>query len=201
MSDDDLTPARIREATAFVDIEAPPPPGLATAHLVFGTNQIQPIERVAARHHEGLAPLIIVTGGGNRHTGIIEGQWFLKELLTRDVPESAIRVEDRSADTWQNVENALPHIREALALGLRMTAVSKWYHRRTLHCLTTQVPELGDFHAVGWDPVYAGRPVTRADWPSIPDGERRVRREWQECARRVSDGTFQAIERVGTAWR
>ncbi|MEV5569535.1 YdcF family protein [Spirillospora sp. NPDC052269] len=200
MSDDGLSPALIREATAFVDIEAPPPDGLPTAHLVFGTNQIQPIEHVAARHHRGLAPLIIVTGGVNRHTGIIEGQWFLTELLARDVPEAAVRCEDRSADTWQNVENSLPRIHEALASGLRITAVSKWYHRRALHCLATQLPALDAFHAHGWDPVYAGQPVTRASWPSVPDGERRVLREWRECSRRVSEGTFRAIERHEDVW-
>ena len=36
-----------------------------------------------------------------------------------------IRVEDQSKDTWQNVELALPHLREALAMRLRLAVVSK----------------------------------------------------------------------------
>jgi hypothetical protein len=46
------------------------------------------------------------------------------------VPGSVIRVEDQSKDTWQNVELSLPHLREALAMGLRLAVVSKWYPRR-----------------------------------------------------------------------
>jgi hypothetical protein len=35
------------------------------------------------------------------------------------------------------VELSLPFLREALALGLPLTAVSKWYHRRAIHALRT----------------------------------------------------------------
>ena len=40
------------------------------------------------------------------------------------VPEQAIRDEDRSANTWQNVEFALPYLQEALA-SLPITAVCR----------------------------------------------------------------------------
>jgi hypothetical protein len=35
------------------------------------------------------------------------------------VPDDVIRVEDRSANTWQNVELALPFLREAWRQGCR----------------------------------------------------------------------------------
>jgi hypothetical protein len=82
--------------------------------LLFGTNQPMPVDIAANRYHEGLAPLIIVTGGVNRHNGIIEGRAFQQLLHDRGVPEEAIRVEDRSANTWQNVELATPYLREAM---------------------------------------------------------------------------------------
>ena len=84
-----------------------------------------------------------------------------------------IRVEDQSKDTWQNVELSLPYLREALAMGLRLAVVSKWYHLRTIYCLATLLPEAAPFHAISWEPVYAGTLVTRASWPKIPDGRRR----------------------------
>jgi uncharacterized SAM-binding protein YcdF (DUF218 family) len=102
---------------------------------------------------QGLAPLIIATGGINRHNGVVEGQTFGQLLTASGVPDSSIRVEDQSADTWQNVELALPFLREALALGLRLTAVSKWYHRRAVHALRTLLPEAGSFYAISWEPV------------------------------------------------
>lgn len=201
MSDDSLSDGQVDEITAFVDIEAPPPDGVPTAHFLFGTNQRQPVEIAAERYHRGLAPLIIATGGVNRHNGIVEGREFRRLLLERGVPDAAIRYEAASADTWQNVECTLPFVREALAAGLRITAVSKWYHRRTVHCLGSQVPGIGTFYGISWEPRYAGKVVTRGDWPGIPDGRRRVIREWEEVSRRVADGSFRAAERVNGAWR
>ncbi|MDL4812844.1 YdcF family protein [Actinomadura opuntiae] len=198
---DDITSEQIPDITRFVDVQAPPPDSEPTACLLFGTNQVPPVDIAAGLYHRGLAPLIIATGGVNRHNGIIEGQVFRELLLERGVPEDVIRVEDRSANTWQNVEFSLPFVREALAAGLRITAVSKWYHRRAIHVLKTVGGDVGPFYAIGWDPIYAGRPVTRQDWPEIPDGRRRVIREWREVSARVADGSFAALEQANGAWR
>jgi uncharacterized SAM-binding protein YcdF (DUF218 family) len=115
------------------------------------------------------------------------------------VPTSAIRVEDRSANTWQNVEMSLPYLREALAMGLRLCAVSKWYHLRTVYCLRTLLPEAPPFWAISWEPVYAGQLVTRDSWPTIPDGRRRVLREAEEVPRRITDSYLPAVRKDG-AW-
>lgn len=200
MSNTHLSSEQVNDITAFVDIDAPPPEELPTAHLIFGTNQTQPVESVAERYHRGLAPLIIATGGVNRHNGIVEGREFRRLLVDRGVPDAVIRYEDTSANTWQNVEFALPFLREALGSGLSITAISKWYHRRTLHTLTTVFPDIGPFYAISWEPVYAGKVVTRDVWPSIPDGKRRVVREWEEVNRRVADGSFSGTSLAGGAW-
>ena len=155
----------------------------------------------AARYHAGAAPLVIATGGINRHDGIIEGREFARQLTQAGVPASAIRVEDQSKDTWQNVELSLSHLREALAMGLRLAVVSKWYHLRTVYCLATQLPEAAPFYAISWEPLYAGALVTRTSWPEIPDGRRRVLRESQEVPRRVSEGTYRAVQKADGAWQ
>ena len=197
-----LTADEIKTITEFVDIEAPPPDGQPTAHMIFGTNQFEPVlDLVVERYRRGLAPLIIATGGINRHNGVVEGREFHQRLIEQGVPEAAIRYEDQSADTRQNVENAIPFIREALAAGLAITAISKWFHRRTIHALKTLVPDIGAFYGLPWEPIYAGRPVTRTDWPDIPDGKRRVVRERVEVTRRVNDGSFAAVQLVDGAWR
>ena len=134
MSDEELTPERVATLTAAVDIEAPPPDGEPVALVLFGTNQAAPAQIAAARYHAGAAPLVIATGGVNRHNGIVEGREFARQLTEAGVPGDAIRVEDQSKDTWQNVELSLPYLREALALGLRLAVVSKWYHLRTIYC-------------------------------------------------------------------
>jgi uncharacterized SAM-binding protein YcdF (DUF218 family) len=200
MSDDDLTPDQIAAITAYVDIEAPPPDE-PTAHVIFGTNQSQPAAIVAGRYREGLAPLIIATGGINRHNGVVEGQMFRQLLTASGVPDGSICVEDQSADTWQNVELSLPFLRQALASGLRLTAVSKWYHRRAIHALRTLLPEADIFYAISWEPVYAGALVTRDNWPKSQDGRRRVIREWQEVPRRVRVGSYHEAVKAGGVWR
>ncbi|MER6524057.1 YdcF family protein [Streptomyces sp. NPDC001508] len=200
MSGTELSAKQIREIASFVDIEAPPPQDEPTAHFLFGTNQTRPIEIAAQRYHKGLAPLIIATGGINRHTGIVEAHMFRELLIERGVPDSVIRCEDQAANTWQNVELSLPYLREALASGLKVTAVSKWYHRRTLHCLATLVPDIGPFYGISWEPIYAGKVINRTDWPDIPDGRRRVIREWEEVPRRVSEGSLKDVSLVEGVW-
>jgi hypothetical protein len=200
-NDNNLSTGRITAITEYVDTEAPPPDGQPTALFIFGTNQARPAEMAAERYRRGLAPLIIATGGVNRHNGSIEGREFHRLLIEHGVPDAAIRVEDRSANTWQNVEFALPFLKEALASGLPITAVCKWYHRRAIHVLKTLAPGIGAFHAITWEPVYGGRLVTRTDWPVIPDGRRRVMREWEEVPRRVTDGSFHQASISDGAWR
>jgi uncharacterized SAM-binding protein YcdF (DUF218 family) len=199
MNDSDLSPGQVMEITACVDIEAPPPP-TPTALVVFGTNQRQPADIAASRYHSGLAPLIIVTGGINRHDGVIEGQLFRQLLHAAGVPDSSIRVEDQSPNTWQNVELSLPFLREALSRGLPLTVVSKWYHRRAVHALRTLLPEADVFYAISWEPLYAGALVTRDNWPKIPDGRRRVIREWQEIPRRIAEGSYRDAAKTDGAW-
>lgn len=199
MTEDSHTPDQVAAVTAYVDIEAPPPG--PSAHLIFGTNQSIPADIVAERHHEGLAPLIIATGGVNRYNGIVEGREFQRLLIAHGVRDTAIRLEHRSANTWQNVENALPFLREALKSGLSITAVSKWYHRRAIHALRTLLPDAGAFHAISWAPIYSGSPITRTNWPSHPDGRQKVTREWQEVSRRVADGSFKEANRIDGAWQ
>lgn len=201
MSDENLNLEEITAITSYVDIEAPPPDAQPTAHIIFGTNQAIPATMVAQRYHRGLAPLIIVTGGVNRHNGIIEGQEFRRLLIDSDVPESAVRGEDRSANTWQNVEFTLPFLREALTLGLPLTAVSKWYHRRAVNVLRTLLPEAASFYAISWEPIYSGSPITRRNWPETPERRQKVLREQQEVTRRVSDGSYRRTEIVDGAWR
>lgn len=200
MNDDDISAEQIAAITAYVDIEAPPP-AEPTAHLIFGTNQPTPAEIVADRYRQRLAPLVIATGGVNRHSGIVESREFRRLLIERGVPETAIRCEDQSANTWQNVELALPYLREALLSGLSITAVVKWYHRRAIHVLRTLLPDADGFHAITWEPIYGGTQVTRTNWPLNRDGKRRVIRESQETHRQIADGTFKEVNLIAGAWR
>ncbi len=201
MTEHGLTPEQITAITAAVDIDAPPPDGKPASLVLFGTNQLDPPARIAAGYyHRGLAPVIIATGGVNRHTGITEGRELARLLAAAGVPPGAVHVEDQSKDTWQNVELSLPYLREAAGTGLPLVAVSKWFHLRAVFCLRTQLPGAVPLYAIGWEPVYAGTLVTRESWPDIPDGRRRVIRESQEVPRLVAEGSYLPARKKDGTW-
>jgi uncharacterized SAM-binding protein YcdF (DUF218 family) len=186
--------------TAYLDVQAPPTK--PTAHIVFGTNQPTPAEVVAGLYHEGLAPLIILTGGVNRHNGIIEAQVHRRILVEHGVPEGVIRYEDTSATTRENVEQALPFLHEALDSGLGVTAVCKWYQRRAIQALRMLLPEAPPVHAVTWDPVFGRAQVTRSDWWfRSAVGAQRVLREWRVIPERLANGSLKEVELIDGAWR
>ena len=199
MTEDTYSPEQVAEITDYVDVTAPPTEEAAL--FIFGTNQVIPANLAAQRHKEGLAPLIIATGGVNRHNGIVEGQEFARLLGERGVSESALRIEDQSSNTWENVEFALPYLREALKQELSITIICKWYHRRAIHCLRTLLPEARTIYAITFEPIYSSFAITRGNWVDHPDGKRRVIREWQEVRRRVTDGSFEELNLINGAWR
>lgn len=201
MTDGGLTPDDIACTTAASDITAPPP-DIPAALVLFGSNQYdQPVRIAAGRHRQGLAPLIIATGGTNRHDGTTEGRELARRLEAEGVPADVIRIEDQAANTWQNVELSMPYLREALDTGLPLVAVSKWYHLRAVAILHTLLPEAVPLYAIGWEPVYGGEAVTRENWPQIPGGRRRVLREAAEVPRRVADGDYLPMRKKADGWR
>ena len=129
MTDDELTPQRVAAMTAAVDIEASPRAASPSPWSCSARTRPHP-RRSPPSGTTGEAPLVIATGGVNRHTGIIEGREFARQLRQSRGARRAIRIEDQSEDTWQNVEFSMPYLREALSMGLRLAVVSKWYHLR-----------------------------------------------------------------------
>ncbi|WP_084211434.1 YdcF family protein [Pseudonocardia acaciae] len=198
-----MEPVSAEEAakiTAYLDVHAPP--SQPTAHIIFGTNQLIPAEVAARQYHRGLASLIILTGGVNRHTGVIEAEEHRRILLERDVPEPVIRYEARSTTTQGNVEQALPLLREILASNMSLTAVCKWYHRRAIQQLRAALPEAPCFYAVTWEPHYGGHAVTRNDWWTRSSvGAQRVLREWRTIPARLATGSLKEVNLVNGTWR
>lgn len=198
--DERISTADATRITAYLDVAALP--AMPTAHIIFGTNQLIPAELVARRYHQGLAPFIILTGGMNRHTGVMEAIEHHRVLLERGVPEAAMCYEDSSTTTRGNVERALPFLHEALRSGLVLTAVCKWYHRRAIQLLRALLPDEPFFHAVTWEPVYDGVTVTRADWWfKSPVAAQRVLREWRVTPERLAAGSLKEVELIDGAWR
>lgn len=194
------SPAEAERIAGYLDVHAPP--AGPAAHIIFGTRLPTPAELVAQRYHEGLAPLIILTGGVNRHTGVVEAHVHRRILLEHGVPETAIRYEDSSTTTGENVQRALPFLHEALRSHLDLAAVCKWYHRRALQRLRLLLPEAPSFYAVTWEPATVnGIKITRSEWFTSAVTAQPVLKEWRVIHERLADGTLREVELVNGAWR
>ncbi|HET6873624.1 MAG TPA: YdcF family protein [Acidimicrobiales bacterium] len=137
---------------ALIDASAP---GLAAGDLifVFGTRLPTPAVIAADLYHDGLAPLIVVTGGDGRQAdGLNEAHHHRWLLLERGVPESGIVVEDRSADTLENVMFSAPLIAHRSPDPMTVIAVVKRYHRRAVLTLAHHFPSVTRIYAVCYDP-------------------------------------------------
>jgi uncharacterized SAM-binding protein YcdF (DUF218 family) len=75
--------------------------------LVQGSHDLRVAERGASLYLEGLAPLLVLSGGlGNLTRGIWnepEARKFARVARSRGVPEESILIEDRSTNTGENV--------------------------------------------------------------------------------------------------
>ena len=198
--DETISAADATRITAYLDVETLPV--MPTVHVIFGTNQAIPAEMVAHRYHQGLAPFIILTGGANRYTGVLEAIEHRRILLEHGVPEAVIRYEDSSTTTRGNVERAQSFLHEALRSGLVLAAVCKWYHRRAIQLLRALMPEAPFFHAVTWEPIYDDVTVTRSDWwLKSPISAQRVLKEWRVIPERLAAGSLKEVELVDGVWR
>src|SRR6266536_5120026 len=194
------SPAEAERIAAYLDVHAPS--AGPAAHIIFGTRLPTPAELVAQRYHEGLAPLIILTGGVNRHTGVVEAHLHRRILLEHGVPDAAIRYEDSSATTGENVQRALPFLHEALRSDMDLAAVCKWYHRRALQRLRLLLPGAPGFHAVTWEPATVdGIKITRSEWFISAVTAQPVLKEWRVIPERLADGMLREVKLVDGAWR
>jgi len=107
--------------------------GDAIVVLGGGIDQLRP-ERAAELFTQGKAPLVLISGTG-------DDQLCARKLLKNGVPESAIRVENRSMSTRENAVFSAPVLRQ---LGAhRVILVTTWYHsRRALACFRQAAPDL-----------------------------------------------------------
>lgn len=78
----------------------------ADAIVAMGSMDMRVAERAAELWHEGLAPVIVVTGGQGRLTGtdtsVSEAQKFAEVLRAKAIPEHAILIEDKATNSAEN---------------------------------------------------------------------------------------------------
>jgi len=187
-----LASAFVDEQTAvqmadYLDLNAPPEhAGLA---FVFGTRHAQPAHMAAGLFQRGIVEWIVLTGGSNRLTGLLEAQAHLEIVLAEGVPRERVVVESSSTNTLENVVLALPLLEErGLLQTLRsVVAVCKWYHcRRAVMTLKRHMPAGVRYSTVTYEPDG----VPRVGWHLDPEARRRVLKEWDSIPRYLAQGNL-----------
>jgi uncharacterized SAM-binding protein YcdF (DUF218 family) len=75
--------------------------------LVLGSHDLRVAERAASLYLQGMAPLVIMSGGLGRLTSSLwtksEAAQFAERAISKGVPAEAILIEDKSANTGENI--------------------------------------------------------------------------------------------------
>lgn len=159
---------------------------------MFGTRLPEPAHLAADLFERELVEHVVLTGGGNRTTGVEEALLHREILLEGAVPEGRIILETRSVNTFQNVELALPEVAAGLDLGsvAAVTAVAKWYHsRRCLMVLKRHMPPGIRYYVESYEP----EAVTRSGWHMEPYARERVLKEWRYIPRYLDLGDLAEV--------
>jgi len=84
------------------------------------------LDRVLEVYDEGLAPLVVVTGGKQEGDQFTEAEASHDYLVERGVPDFAILLEDEGRDSWESLQG-VAEILEARGLS-RVLLVSDGFH-------------------------------------------------------------------------
>lgn len=174
--------------------------GQADFILLFGTRHWTPAELAADLFLAGHSPLIVATGGSDRHPKQLSEAIVHRDLLlAAGVPSEAVVTETKSLSTTENVTLALPLIEQRIGSPRSVIAVVKWYHRRALVTLARHAPSIERIYAADYEPFNTDRRIalSRSNWrDSCP---RSVERERQYMDDFVAAGV-DVLARTGAGW-
>jgi uncharacterized SAM-binding protein YcdF (DUF218 family) len=114
----------------------------------LGSLDLRVADRVAELWHEGMAPLIVMSGGLGNFTAEIfekpEADLFAERAIDLGVPEEVILIENRSTNTGENVAFTRELLKSRGTSVNRVIAVQKPnMERRTFATICKQWPEVG----------------------------------------------------------
>lgn len=185
----------IAEITKYIFIEDQDLSG--DIALVFGTwNSWRPsLERAVELYKNKLVPKIIVSGGINNETGIIEGDFMAKELVTMGVPVEDILIENKATNTLENVVFSMLIIERILGLNniKVITAVVKNFHsRRALMTLRRNIPNGIILKSAEYVSPFFN--FTKNDWFQSDSGREKVFEEIEKIKKYLAKGDLIEIE-------
>jgi len=176
----------IRKITDYIFLEAKP--NAADLAMVFGTRSYQePCQTAKRLYEDGFAPKILLSGGNNRTTGRNEAREMALGLIDMGVAMTDIIVEDKSANTLENVLFSKRVIEEEIGFGnvRRILVVIKNYHaRRALMTLKRHFPEGIEFIPIPYNLMG----FNRDNWHQSEIGREKVMGEMERIEKYLAKG-------------
>ncbi|OBZ12951.1 hypothetical protein A7975_08605 [Bacillus sp. FJAT-26390] len=139
--------------------------------LVPGGSQPQLMEKAAQLYHQGLAPLILPSGGATKNVDTTEWD-FLNEIgLSLGVPQEAIMKEDKATNTFENARYSWELIQANGIPANRVILACKAGHAcRALLTYKTVFPKETQFFIA---PVIDKTGISKDNWFLTEEGIRR----------------------------
>lgn len=187
----EVTRQEAERVTQYLDVRTVIPEH-ADLVFVFGTRHPEPANMAANLVKCGIGHRVVLTGGSNRLTGIVEATTHLEILLASGVPRECVILESASTNTSENVLFALPVIQQQVHLEMieSVAVLTKWYHcRRAMMTLKGHLPAGIRYYAVTYEP--AG--VSRSDWWRSEIGLQPVLKEMDRIPRYLASGDIAEI--------
>lgn len=178
-----------KEITEYIFLNDPDQKG--DVALVFGTWNAWKgsVEKAAELYKKGLVPKIIVSGGKNASTGIIEGDHMAHELIALGIKNEDILIENKSTNTLENVLFSLKVIDKEIGLKNIHTivgVVKNFHARRSLMTLRKHIPTHIKLKAAAYDSEYY--PFTKDTWTESEAGKNIVLGEVEKIKTYLAKG-------------
>jgi uncharacterized SAM-binding protein YcdF (DUF218 family) len=180
-----LTDEQIKRMTDYLFLPADLKP--CDIGLVFGTRMQEPVSRAYEAYSLGLVPYLLLSGGANRHTGVVEAHDMAERLERLGVPRDSLLLEDRSANSLENVVFSRDLIAETLGLDRvrSVLVVAKHYHmRRAVMTLKRHFPDDTKFRPFPYEVLG----FTRDNWLDVEAGREKVLSEWEKIPKYLAKG-------------
>lgn len=169
--------------------------------FVFGTRHgvVEFADETARLWHEGYFPHVLVTGGATPGDTRTEAAVMRDLLIERGVAARAILVEERAANTGENVEFSLPVIDRAIGLSNIESLIAIGKFRTSRRYLMTLERHWPGVRKMLMPIHYHDVPVER--WMEHPVLREEVLAEWRRIAPYFQKGFMREVDLPGVEFR
>jgi uncharacterized SAM-binding protein YcdF (DUF218 family) len=139
------------------------------------------MERAAELFHEGLAPLILPSGGATKNVQTTEWDFLNNIGLSLGIPQEVILKEDKATNTFENARFSWEIIQESDIKIEKVILVCKAGHAcRALLTYQTVFPKATQFIIA---PVIDKTGISKENWYLTEDGIKRIMTEVEKIGK------------------